>query len=120
MIGPAYRAVRMRPESLQFLETLVTQVGAAQHQQRRHRERRKHAQQQCDGHQDQLVAKRTARNRPHHRQFALGTYPGDLLRIQCQVVTEHAGGFPGCDLGHQCHIIEHGGDVVEQCQQQKC
>jgi len=34
------------------------------------------------GHQDELVPERTLGHCPHHRQFALGFHPGDLLRVQ--------------------------------------
>jgi len=72
---------------------------------------------QCCGHQDHLVDQRALGHRPHHRQFAVGVDPGDLLRVQRQVVAQHAGGFLRRDLGQDRDIVEEGGDIVEQGEQ---
>ena len=37
-----------------------------------------------------------------------------LLRVQRQVVAEHAGRFPGRNFGQGGNVIQHAGDVVEQ------
>jgi hypothetical protein len=43
--------------------------------------------------------------------------PAHLLGVQCKVVAEHAGGLLRRDLGHHRHVVEDGGNVVEQCKQ---
>ncbi|MDT4886197.1 hypothetical protein FQZ97_1225190 [compost metagenome] len=98
----------------QFLEALVAEEDAAEHQQRRHRPGGEGTDQQRRRHQDQLVLQRALGHRPDHRQFALGADPGHLLGIQRQVVAEYAGGLLRRDLGHDRHVIQNGGDVIEQ------
>jgi hypothetical protein len=51
---------------------------------------------------------------PDHRQFAVRVDAGDLLRIECQIIAEHAGGFLRCDLGHQGYVIQDRSDIVDQ------
>ncbi|APC20663.1 hypothetical protein BME99_09025 [Pseudomonas protegens] len=101
----------------QLLEALETQVGATQHQQRGHQPRRQGADGQRRRHQDQLVAKRPLGHRPDHRDFPLGADPGDLLGIEREVVAQHTGGLLRRHLGHQGHVIEYRGDVIDQYQQ---
>ena len=98
----------------QFLEPLEAQIGAAHHQERRDRPRRKGADQQRGRHQDGLVDQRALGHRPHHRQFAVGVDAADLLRVQGEVVAQHPGGLLGGDLGHHRNVVEQGRDVVEQ------
>jgi len=43
--------------------------------------------------------------------------PEYLLRVQRQVVAQHARGLLGGDLGHDGNVIEDRGDVVEQGEQ---
>ncbi|MNN63006.1 hypothetical protein D3C81_1783490 [compost metagenome] len=100
----------------QLLETLEAQVGAAQHQQRRHRPGDERTDQQRRRHQDGLVHHRALGHSPHHRDLALGTHPGDLLGIQRQVIAQHACGLFRRHLGHHRDVIEHRGDVVDQYQ----
>jgi hypothetical protein len=64
-----------------------------------------------------LLMKRALGHRPDHRQFAVGLDAGDLLGVERQVVAQHAGGFLGRHLGKQRHVVQHGGDVVNQCKQ---
>jgi hypothetical protein len=41
----------------------------------------------------------------------------DLLGVERQVVAQHAGGLLGRHLGQHRHVVEHGGDVVDQGEQ---
>ena len=118
-----------------FLEALIAQEGAADHQQRRDGPGREGADGQRRRHQDGLVEHRALGHGPHHRNLAVGRHAGDLLRVQRQVVAQHAGGFlrrylgehghvvghgrafARGHLGHDGHVVEHGGDVVEQQKQ---
>ena len=101
----------------QFLEAFEAEKRAAQHQQRRHRPWREGADGECRRHQNRLVDERAFGHRPHHRQFALGSYPGDLLGVERKVIAQHTGGFLRRDLGHHRHVVEDGRDVVEQREQ---
>jgi hypothetical protein len=101
----------------QLLDPLETQVKAAEHQQRHHRPGDEAADRQRRRHQDQLVLQRTDGDRPDHRQLALGPHPGHLLRIEREVVAEHAGSLLGGHLGHQRDVVEDRGDVIEQGKQ---
>ena len=42
---------------------------------------------------------------------------GHLLRVEREVVAQHAGGLLGRDLGQHRDVVEDGGDVVEQGEQ---
>jgi hypothetical protein len=108
---------RMQPLVGELFHAFETEVEAAQHQERRDRRRQQRADRQRRRHQDQLVLQRADAHRPDHRQFALGAHAGHLLRVQREVVAEHAGGLFRRDLGHQRHVVEDGGNVVEQCEQ---
>ncbi|MNY11512.1 hypothetical protein D3C86_1445440 [compost metagenome] len=101
----------------EFLETFETQVGAADHQQRRDQPRNERTDRQGGRHQDQLVDERALGYRPYHRDFPLGAYAADLLGVERQIVTEYAGRLLRCHFGHQRHIVEYRGDVVDQQQQ---
>ena len=46
-----------------------------------------------------------------------GLQTRDLLRIQRQVVTQHAGSFPGRRLRQDRDVVENAGNVVEQGEQ---
>ncbi|MNV18046.1 hypothetical protein D3C71_1088570 [compost metagenome] len=110
----------------QFLHALEAQEGTADHHQR-HDQRHvpaaavqpgfQRADRQRRRHQDHLVHQRTLGHRPHHRQFAVGVDAGHLLRVQRQVVAQHAGGLLGGDLGQHRDVVEQGGDIVEQGKQ---
>ena len=100
----------------EFFETFEAQVGAADHQQRRDQPRNERTDRQRRRHQDQFVEKRTLGDRPDHRDFPFGAHTADLLGIERQIVTEHAGGFLGGHFGHQRHVVEYGGNVVDQQQ----
>jgi hypothetical protein len=52
----------------------------------------------------------------HTTGISRSAHAGDLLGIERQVVTQHAGGLFRRDLGHQRDIVEHRGDVVDQYQ----
>jgi len=101
----------------ELLEALVAEIGAADHQHRRHQPGHERADGQRGRHQDQLVARRALRDRPHHRQLALGAHARDLLRVQREIVAEDPGGLFRGELGHHRHIVEHRRDVVEQREQ---
>ena len=45
--------------------------------------------------------------------LAIGGNARDLLCIERQIVAEYAGGFLGGDLGHDRHIVQQCGDVVD-------
>ena len=96
-----------------FLETFVTEKRAAEHEQRRDDPREYGAEEQGGGHHDQLVYGRTLEHRPHYGQFALGANAGDLLRVECEVVAQHAGRLLRGHLGHQGDVVEYGGNIVE-------
>ena len=108
LVAPVQEAVR------QLLEAFVAEEGAADHQQRRHQPRREGADRQRQRHQDRLVQQRALGHRPHHRQLALRRHAADLLRVQRQVVAEHAGGLLRRHLGERGHVVQHAGDVVDQ------
>ncbi|MNY34214.1 hypothetical protein D3C86_1685370 [compost metagenome] len=101
----------------QFLEALEAEEGTAQHQQRRYCPGNERADGQRRRHQYQFVDERPLGHRPYHRQLAVGTHTGDLLGVQRQVIAQHACGLLGRHLGHQGHIVEYRGDVVDQDQQ---
>ena len=106
------RAVHERVRDL--LEALVAEEQAAGHQQRRDRPGRDRADRERRRHQDRLVDQRTLCHRPHHRQLAVRLDAGDLLRVQRQVVAQHAGRLLRCGLGQDGDVVQHAGDVVEQ------
>jgi len=101
----------------ELLETLVAQEQPARDQQRRDHPGRDDAQDERRRHQDQLVDQRALEYRPDHRQLALRTHAGDLLGVHGEVIAEHARGLPRRDLGQDGHVIEHGGNVIEQGKQ---
>jgi hypothetical protein len=107
----------VQPLVRQLFDTLEAQVKPADHQQRRDRRRQQGADRQRRRHQDQLVLQRADTHRPDHRQFALGAHPGHLLGVERKVIAEHSCGLLRRDLGHQGHVVEDGGNVVEQCKQ---
>ena len=98
----------------QLFAALVAQEQPAKHQQRQHRPGRDGTDRQCDGHQDRLVEQRSLGHRPHDRQLARGADPRQLLGVQRQVVAQHARGLLGGDLAEHRHVVEDGGDVVQQ------
>ena len=73
-----------------LLEAFVAEEQAADHQQRRDRPRRERADRQRGGNEDRLVHQRALRHRPDDRQLAIGADAGNLLRVQREVVAEHA------------------------------
>ena len=101
----------------QLFGPLETQEGPAQHQQRRDGPGCHCADEQRRRHQDRLVDHRPLGHRPHHRQFTLGAYPGDLLGIQREVIAQHPRRLLGSDLGHHRHVVQDSGNVVDQGQQ---
>jgi hypothetical protein len=101
----------------QLLDPFEAQVKAAEHQQRRHRPGDEAADRQRRRHQNQLVLQRTDGDRPDHRQLALGSYPGNLLRVERQIVAQYAGSLLGGHLGHQGDVVEDRGNVVDQGKQ---
>ncbi len=115
-MGEIFAAVGQEPVG-QLLEALVAEKQATNHQQWRHCPGRQRADRQCRGHEDHLVDQRSLRDRPDHRQFPVGAHAGDLLSIERQIVAQHAGGLLGGDLGQHRHVVEHGGDVVDQGQE---
>jgi len=40
-----------------------------------------------------------------------------LLRIQCKIITQYAGGFLSGDLGHDRHIVQKCRDIVDEGKQ---
>ena len=100
-----------------FFKSLETQIGTPDHQQRRDRPRRKGTDGECGWHQDCLVHERSLRHRPHYRQFAIRFHAGDLLRIEREIVAQHAGRFLRRHFRHQRDIVENGGDIVEKGQE---
>jgi hypothetical protein len=64
-----------------------------------------------------LLRTRTQRHRPHHRQLALGLQAGHLLRVQREVVAEHARGLARGDLAHRGDVVEDRRNIVEQRKQ---
>ena len=101
----------------QLFEALEAQVGATHHQQWRDGPGREGADRQRGRHQDHLVAQRAQGHGPHHGQFAVGRDARDLLGVERQVVAQHTGRLLGGDLGHHGHIVQHGGDVIDQGKQ---
>jgi hypothetical protein len=89
----------------QLLDALEAEVQPAQHQQRRDGLGRQRADGQRRGTRISLLRSEPFAHRPDHRQFALGAHAGDLLRVQRQIVAEHAGGLLRRDLGHHRHIV---------------
>jgi DNA invertase Pin-like site-specific DNA recombinase len=78
----------------ELLEALVAEIGAAQHEERRHGPRRERADGQRRRHQNGLVEEGALEDRPHDRQLAVGPEPGHLLGVEREVVAEHARGLP--------------------------
>ncbi len=101
----------------QLLGPLETEVGAPQHQERGDEPGHQGADGDGSRHQNKLVAKRPLGHRPHHRQLPLGAHPGDLLGVEGQIVPQHPGGLLRRHLGHQRHIVEYAGNIVNQGQQ---
>ena len=100
-----------------FFKAFKTQISAAHHQQRRDRPRNESTDGQRGGHQNRLVDKRAFGDSPNHRQFTLGLDAGDLLGVERQIVAQHTGGFFGGDFGKHRHVVEHGGNVINQRKQ---
>ena len=96
---------------------LVAKKEPAQHQKGRDRPGGQGADEQRCWHQDGLVEHGALGHGPHHGNFAFGTHAGHLLRIQRQVVAQHARGLFGRNLGQDGDVVQNGGDVVQQCQQ---
>ena len=101
----------------ELLEALVAEIGAAEHEQRRHRPGQEGADGQRRRHQDGLVDERALGDRPHDRQLAAGSQAGHLLGVEGEVVAEHARGLPRGDLREHGHVVEQRGDVVEEQEQ---
>jgi hypothetical protein len=101
----------------QLLRALEAQERAAHHQQRRDQPGHEGADQQRRRHQDGLVDQRALGHRPDHRELAVGLHAGDLLRVERQVVAQHAGGLLGGHLAENRHVVQHGGDVVDEGKQ---
>jgi len=101
----------------QLLRPLKAEVGAPQHQQGGNEPGHQGTDGDGGRHQDQLVAKRSLGHRPHHRQLPLCPHAGNLLGIEGKIVPQHAGRLLGSNLGHQRHVIEHAGNIIEQGQQ---
>jgi hypothetical protein len=59
-----------------------------------------------------LLIMEPARHGPHHGQLAVGADAGDLLRVQRQVVAQHAGRLFGGHFGQHGHVVQDGGNVV--------
>ena len=100
-----------------FFHALVAQKEAARHQQRRNQRRGKSTDEQSQRYQNQFIDQRPFEDRPHHRQLAIGFHARNLLRIECQIISQHAGGFFNRHLAHHGHIVKDGGDVIKQCKQ---
>ena len=98
----------------ELFEAFVAQVRAADHQQRHHGPRRKRADRERRRHEDRLVDRRAFGHRPHDRQLAVRADARHLLRIERQIIAQHAGGLLRRDLREQRHVVEHGCDVVDQ------
>jgi hypothetical protein len=101
----------------ELLDTLVAEKQTADDQQRRHQPRHKGADQQRRRHQDGLVHHRTLGHRPHHRQLAVGAHAGDLLGVERQIVAQHTGRLLGGHFGEHRHVVEDGGNVIQQGKQ---
>jgi hypothetical protein len=97
-------------------------VGAAAHQDRRHRPRREGAEDQRAGQQEQqLVAERAERDLPDDRQFAIGREAHGVAGGDGGVVDHHAHGLGARLAGGGAHVVQRGGrqlgdagDVVEK------
>ena len=106
-----------------FLGPLITQIGAAEHQERGHQPRREGAQQQRRRKQDQqFVAQRPERDLADDRQFALGGEARDVARSHRGIVDDHAhrlaAGLAGCGgdvVERRGGELGDRGDIVEQC-----
>ena len=83
-----------------LLEAFKAEIETAEHQQDRHQDRQHRGYQQGRRNQDQLVEEATLGHRPHHRDFTLRPHAGDFLRVDGQIVAQHAGGFLCRHLGH--------------------
>jgi chromate transporter len=101
----------------EFLDALVAQERTADDHQWDHRPRRDRADHERGRHEDRLVDQRALRDRPHDRQLAVGADAGDLLRIEREVVAEHARGLLRRDLRHHRDVVEDRGDVVDEREQ---
>ena len=101
----------------ELLEAFVAEERATHHQQRRDGPGRERADREGGRHEDDLVDHRALGDAPDHRQFAIRIHTGHLLRIQGEVVAEHAGGLLRRDLRQNGDIVEDRGDVVDQCEQ---
>jgi hypothetical protein len=101
----------------ELLGAFEAQERAAHHEQRRHQPGQPGADGQRRGHEDGLVDERALAHGPHHRNLALGPHAGHLLRIERQVVAQHAGRFLGGHFGKDGHVVQDGRDVVEQQEQ---
>jgi hypothetical protein len=117
----AFRSVGDRLDHL--LGRLETEVGTAQHQQRRHRPGREGAEQQGARQQDQeLVAQGAHRDLPDDRQLAVRGEADGVAGRDGGVVDHHAGGLGARLAGRAGDVVQRGrrqlgdaGDVVEQC-----
>ena len=106
------RAVHQQVPDL--LESLETQEQAAGHEQRHDRPRRDCADRERRRDQDRLVDERTLRDCPHHGQLAVRLHPGNLLRVEREIVAQDPRGLLRGSFGQDRDIVQHAGDVVEQ------
>ena len=114
--GGTFRCAVQKPVR-ELFKTLKAQEGAAHHKQRCDRPGREGTDGQRRRNQNSLVDERALGHGPHHGQFAVGFHARDLLRIERQVVTQHASRFLGCDFGQQGHVVQYAGDVIDQGKQ---
>ena len=102
-----------------LLEALVTKERTAKHQQRRDEPRQERAEQQRAGNKDGLVNGRSLEHGPNDRQFPVSPDARDLLRVQGEVVAQHARSLLrrySCllcgDTGHRRNVVEQRGNVI--------
>jgi hypothetical protein len=98
-----------------LLSALVTQVGGADHQDRREQPRHELTEQQRGGKDEQqLVAQGSDGDPLDHRQLALGGNAVDVLRGHSGVVDHDTRGFGGRASGCRADVVDGGGR--EPCQ----
>ncbi|MNS98891.1 hypothetical protein D3C72_1332720 [compost metagenome] len=101
----------------ELLEALETQVRTTDHQQWRDQPRHERTDRQRRWHQNQFVDERALGHGPDYGDFPFGTHAGDLLGVERQIIAEYAGGLLGGHFAHQRHVVQHGGNIVDQHQQ---
>ena len=94
-------------EVIDLLGTLVTEIGAAKHQQGRDRPRQEVAQSKGGGQEEQeLVPDRPPGDLEDDGQFAVGRKTLNIAGRHRRIVDDGASGLGACLHGHPRHVIE--------------